>query len=109
MRVTASTDIQHEGQETQARNVQQALEDIVTQVNGGLTFAENISCKIVSVTFANVNVEQAINHGLGRVPAGYFPILKSAATNIYLGDSARTSSVIYLKANQVATVSLIVF
>lgn len=108
-RFTASTDIQQVKPEDVPRFTDQAFQAIAEILNGGIDFETNIKCKILSVTFATANIQQAVSHGLGRVPQGYLVISSSAATSIYNGSSGSSSDVINLAATAPATVGLIVF
>lgn len=108
-KVTASTDIDQVKEEDRARFTDLALQDIVAQINGELTFGENIKCRFLSVTFSSANTEVQVSHTLGKVPRGYLCFSSSAAARVYDGDSDSTSSAIFLKSDAPATVGLIVF
>lgn len=108
-KVTASTDINQVKADEVAKFTDLALQDIVAQLNGEITFGENIKCRLLSVTFSAANTEMAVSHTLGKVPRGYLPFSLSASANVYDGDSGSTNSVIYLKASAPATVGLIIF
>lgn len=108
-KVQASTDIDRVKDDEVKRFVNIALDDIVRVINGNLDFDNNFSAKTLSVTFSSANTEVAIQHGLGRVPSNYIQMQSSAATSLYNGSSANTSSTLYLKASAAATVSILVF
>ncbi len=76
---------------------------IITQINGNLTFGDNISAKVFDVTFSTANTEVQSAHGLGRTPliwicgsltANAVVFQSSAAdnTNVYLEASAPCSA-----------------
>lgn len=76
------------------------IQDIVNQVNGNLTFSDNMNVTIVEHDFTAVNVPFAVEHGLGRVPKGYIVIGITANTAVYqLGLNDMTDQVIYLLVN----------
>lgn len=108
-KVTASTDIDQVKPEEAQRFIDIALQDIVQRINGDLDFQTNFNCAIVSVNFTAQNTDQAVSHGLGRIPTGYIPINQNVATRIFNGTTASTSGIIYLQSTQVATVGLIIF
>jgi hypothetical protein len=110
VRITASTDIDNvKPPEDVPRYVELALQDIVQQVNGNLTFAENIRCKLLSITFSSSDTDTTVTHGMGRVPAGYIVSGKSVACSVYDGSVDATAQTITLKSSAAATVGLIVF
>lgn len=108
-RVTASTDIQNVKPEDVPKFTELALEDVVKAINGGISFSDNIDCKIVPITFGAANTQQAVGHGLGRVPSGYLVVSSNVATSVYNGSSGSSTSQIYLQSSLPATVSLLFF
>lgn len=84
------------------------MQNVVQVVNGQLDFKTNVNCKLLSITFSAANTNTAINHGLGRIPAGYIITGASAAALVYNG-TGNTTSVLNLMASAPATVGLLVF
>lgn len=81
--------------------------DILSVINGKLEFDKNLLTQTVEVTFTSANTEQAISHNLRSLVSEYIVSKKSIACDVYDGVSAATTSVIYLKCSQAATVRLI--
>lgn len=108
-RVINSPDVDKVPAEQMPRFLALVLNDIVTQVNGGLDFATNFNAKSVSALFSAVNTDTAIAHGLGRVPVGYLKIGSSVAMTIYDGQTNDTSILLYLKSDAIGTAQLLVF
>lgn len=106
---TASTDIDKVSDKDVSRYTEIALEELQRIVNGDLEFGANIKANIVNVNFTSANTQQAIGHGLGKVPSGYLMISSNAATQVYNGESGSSSSTIYLKSTQPAVVGLMFF
>ncbi len=90
------------------RWVSLAFDQLQSLINGGLSFSDNFNAKILSITISTANVDVASLHGLGRVPSGYIVLGSSAATSVYDGASANTSSILYLRASVAATVKVLV-
>lgn len=109
MKFTESVEIAHVDPEEAPLYTQKALENISAILTNGITFADNFSSKFLTITFSNANTDSATIHGLGRVPTGYLVIGASAATSVYDGSSANTSSLLYLRASVAATVRVLVF
>lgn len=101
--ITASPDIAQVKPEEVQRFVDIFCHDVVQNVNGKLDFQTNFSCKILDVAFTAQDTEQAIPHGLGRVPNGYFMVGSDLATTVYDGDSSDDGTNIYLKSTQITT------
>lgn len=96
-----------------ARFVAGALDSLLTQINGKLTFGDNIqSFGPVSVTFLNT-LPMKVGHGLGRTPAGYFVTGLDAAAIIYVPNQTSfpwTSEQIYLQSDTAnVTADILVF
>lgn len=82
-----------------SRFVSIALKNIISQINGNLTFSDNISFKVFSVSFPAAATSYTFAHGLGRAPliwisgdqtadASIFQSKASDSTNVYLQASA---------------------
>lgn len=84
---------------------------IVTILNRGITFDENIDCRLNTFTSSGTpDAENTIAHGLGKVPTGYVIYGLNKAAIVYTGTTAWTSINIYLKVNVAsAAVKIIVF
>lgn len=108
-RITASTSIREVKPEEVPRFVDIFCQNVVTVVNGGLDFATNFNCKVVSVVFTAANTDTTVVHNLGRVASKYFPISKTVATDVYDGSVPSSSSAIILRATVPSTVTLVVF
>ncbi len=68
----------------------QLCQDIVNQINGSLTFKDNIQGTDVEVFFPVANVDLAITHKLGYVPNGFLVVGLNSAAIIYSGLQANT-------------------
>ncbi len=107
-KIQASGDIDQVKPEDVQRYVDIFAQDVLRVVNGGLDFATNFNCKVMSVSLSNANADTAVAHNLGRVTSTYLIISKSVSSDIYNG-SAGTSSTLYLKATVVpVTVTVVV-
>lgn len=100
--------------------------DILKVINGGISMGDgpvffnlpfdtptpagNMAGVQVSHTFAVANVATTISHNLGRIPVGYIPLVKTAPTDIYLGNIANWNDTTFeLKASAPASVRFFVF
>lgn len=95
--------------EKASRFVASLIEDIITLVNGKLTFSDNFLAQQLPVTFIAAATDTGVVHTLGFVPNGYIVVSKSGDFNIYDGATANTSSVLYLRASGAVSASIIVF
>ncbi len=84
---------------------------ITTILNRGITFNENVDCRLNSFTSSGTpDAENTIAHGLGKVPTGYIIYSLDKASSVYKGSTAWTSTNIYLKVNVASVaVKIIVF
>lgn len=89
-----------------------AIERIMGQINGGLSFGENLTASGPSVvTFASASDIQQVNHSLGRVPDGFIVIKLNAAITVYQpsgNENAWQSDKIFLRASGAGTATLYV-
>lgn len=108
-KVQASTDIDRVKPEEAARFTTLALTNIVEQINGNLSFVENLNGKLLSMAFTSSNADTAAIHGLGRAPSGYLVFTRSASMIVYDGAQSNTASVIYLRASAVGSINVYVF
>ena len=75
-----------------------ALANIRDQVNGNLTFQDNISNRIIGATFVSANTTLQIQHSLGRVPLMWLTGNVSADSVIYQTREA-DQDFVYLAAS----------
>ena len=92
-----------------ARFVSIMMNDVIRVINGELSFQDNLNTRFVDVSFTAADTEVGVEHGLGRVPTGYFAVKSNAATSVYDSGSTNTATTIYLKASAISEVKLIVF
>lgn len=55
-----------------ARYVSISISSIIQQVNGNLTFKDNINNEVIDVSFTTSTLVQTIPHNLGRVPTMWY-------------------------------------
>ncbi len=92
------------------RFTDQITSALVSIVNGGLNFGDNVAVSFTTFTFIAANTTYQINHTLGVIPTGYIPISKSISTDIYNGTGSSTTTYLYLKSSVAnATVTVMVF
>lgn len=109
MRVTNFDVANIRGTEEFQKSVAVALREVADLVNGRLTFEDNSSTSLVTVTFAGASTTVSVPHTLNRPPIGYIVAKKSAAIHVYDGDKANTSDTLYVQASAGGVVRLIVF
>jgi len=85
------------------------LTNITDVLNGNVEFGQNIRTTEVTVYFQRSDTEQAVFHGLGRLPNGYIKVGSSVDFGLYDGNQATTSSVIWLRASQVGTAKILFY
>ncbi len=108
-RITVTTDMTQCKPEELAKFLDHFCQNVEQVINGRLDFSTNLNCKLISITFSTANLSVPLDHGLGRVPAGYIVTSASAATSVYDSPVANTTSTINLMASAPATVGLLVF
>jgi hypothetical protein len=93
------------------RSLEEWDRNMNAMLNGGLNFGDNFDGDSVSVTTnATPNTEDAVAHGLGRIPSGFEVITKDKAGDIYASGTAWTATSIYIKSTVAAvTATLRVF
>lgn len=96
-------------------SLRQAWQQLATVVNKNISFgdgidADNISGSWVATTTPVApNTDFTIDHNLGRVPVGYWPMSKDKAVDIYTGSISATTTQITLRATVAsATVNLFI-
>ncbi len=82
--------------------------DTIQQVNGNLTFSENIKCNILDVVFDTANSSAIVRHTLGKVPVAYLLIGSDNPTSLYSGAVA-TVDTITLQSSAIARTKVLVF
>lgn len=85
------------------------IELLVAAVNGNITFEDNVSCKIVTAEFTQANVDLKIEHGLSKVPNGYFATNLSAAMILYNGSTSFDDRNAYLRSSATGTAKILFF
>ncbi len=85
------------------RFVQVAFDDIENVINGNIDFSTNISSNNISCAFQTANVDTSFQHGLGRIPNGFFVVGLDVASIIYNGAATNTVSTIYLRSSVAPT------
>lgn len=83
-------------------------EDAANQVNGRLTFGDNIkSTSTISVSFTGAGSIE-VPHSLGVVPQGFLVIYKTAGVDIYASSTTWTETKIFLTAGGAVNARIIV-
>ncbi len=85
------------------------ITDIISSINGNIDLIDNCDTQSIPVTFTKNGQEIGVVHTLGRIPNGYIPIKKSTPVDIYNGLTDNTSTILYVRANAAAVVSLLIF
>ncbi len=89
------------------RYVSQFLQDCYNQINGNITFADNIQNGILSASFTVANGSVIVPHSLGRVPLMWTSGSISANAVIYQTKAADANNV-YLAASAVCSAKILV-
>lgn len=80
--------------------LQRFANDVCKILNGGIIFADNVDCALVSFTSSGTpDAENTVAHGLGKVPTGYIIYEQDKAGSLYKGSTSWTKTNIYLKCN----------
>ena len=87
----------------------QALNQIVSVLNGEVSLVDNVKARLVSEVFSSADIEQAVPHGLGNIPLGYILVGSLAATQVYNGQTRNTTQALYVRSSVATTVTLLVF
>lgn len=91
------------------RYCSQTINSMISVINGGLTFDENVGSQTVEVSFKTANAQQSISHSLGRNGLKYFVVKKNLSCDVYDGDTGATTDKIFLKCTQIADVTIVLF
>lgn len=86
----------------------QSITSIVEAINGNLSFQDNLSTNIQSITFPSASTSVAVTHNLGKLPVGYVVIGKSGNVQIWDGTPAADTQKIYLQASGAVTATVMV-
>lgn len=79
-------------------------ERLARVVNGQISFGDGINADNIDGVWASTTTpgvagtDFVITHNLGRIPVGYIPVTKSAATDIYTGSVPATATQLTLRA-----------
>lgn len=79
-----------------------AMDSILTQLNGKLDFGDNIRTFGPTNVLFSTTLPTKINHGLGRTPIGYFVTSLDAAAIIYVPNQTSfpwTDTQVFLQSN----------
>lgn len=86
------------------------MDELASLLQGNLLMAQHLAMPTVQVAFTTAGAEVAVEHGLGRVPAGYIKVKDNVGTVVYDSDRAASGTRIYLKSTVAnAKVSLVFF
>lgn len=102
-------------QDQQEQDLFKAIQDfaknIVTILNRGISFDDNVDCRRVTFTSsATPDAENTVPHSLGKVPIGYLIYGLDKAAIVYTGATSWSDTNIYLKVNVASVaVKIIVF
>lgn len=108
-KITSSTDFTTIKPEDLPKHLSFFADEVVNKVNGGLDFATNINCKLISITFSAGATNTSIAHGLNRLPVGYLVYGQTANITVYDGSTANTTTTLTLRSSAAGAVRLIVF
>lgn len=82
------------------------FQSIIQQVNGNLSFTDNLSVSFLDVSFTSTSTETAFSHTLGRVPVMWIVGNQSASGSVYQTKGA-TDKLIYLASSAVLTAKIV--
>ena len=89
------------------RKIYQNLTDVI---NGKLGFGDGTNRDNIDGTWINVvapvapNTDFTVNHNLGRIPVGYWIMIKDRAVDVYTGSIAATNTALTLRATVASAV-----
>ncbi len=93
---TTQTVSNTEGLEDLKRYVSIQIDDILSEINGRLTFADNLRTRVLNIAFKSADALE-VPHSLGAVPNGYILIGSDLPVQLSDGGASTTTSII-LKA-----------
>lgn len=82
---------------------------IVSIINGGLKFTDNIDARVVTAVFNSQDTDTLIQHTLGSTPRGYVIVGSTVALSIYDGTVPPDATQITLKASAAGTARILFF
>ena len=85
-----------------------ALRSLVDQVNGRISFQENIQARVVEFSFESTSIDYIVPHGLGYIPLGFVVINQNAAAILYSYKTMDRNN-LYLRASAVTDAKILVF
>lgn len=77
-------------------------------LDSGIRPGDNFDARIIDHTFVS-GEDNAINHGLQRVPTGYWVLSRDRNNLIWNGDAAWTKETIYLTSDAATVAKLLIF
>lgn len=86
-----------------------AIGDIITEINGRLSFQENMQAQTLVVELPASGQQIGVPHGLGFVPNGYLVIKRNAAVTVYDGATENTKETIYFRSTGAGQATVLVF
>lgn len=85
----------------------QWAQEVINQVNGRLTFVDNVRASgPFVVTFPTAATDVKVPHSLGDTPQGFIVINASAAMSVYQGSLPWTDQAVYLRASAVGNATV---
>jgi len=87
----------------------QVIREIVDLINGNLRITDNLSVSLRDVVFSASSTEVQVEHGLNRLPTGYILVKSNVSTTLFDGDTANSTTLIYLKASAAANTKVLIF
>src|SRR5208282_6099789 len=84
--------------------LQKILQRWAVIINGNLSFGDGVESDNISGAWVSVstpgtpNTDFTVTHNLGRIPVGYLPMSKAAATDVYTGSVPATATQLTLRA-----------
>jgi hypothetical protein len=91
------------------RYVAQSIDAIASLLNGRVGFIDNCQVSYVTVVFPSASTTISVDHTLGVQPTGYIVVGKNAGAHVFDGDTANTTSKLYVQASAAMTARLLVF
>lgn len=82
---------------------------IIDELNGRLTFSENINTATVTMEFTAPNQELRFDHTLERIASNYILIKTSVDARLFDGSTENVKNSSYIKCTAAATVTVLIF
>jgi hypothetical protein len=96
------------GWEDLMRYTSQFLQDCAAQVNGNLTFKDNLSIRLVGATFPTAFGTVIVPHGLGRTPQMWWSGSQVGSTAVISETRPADSNNVYLAASAICGAKILV-